>query len=67
MLKGNAGHLPVMVYTVDETASILKVKKKTVYRLVEREMLKASKALRHLRITSKSLEEFLARTTGEVI
>ncbi len=67
MLTRNAGDLPVMVYTVDETASILKVNKKTVYRLVDREMLKASKALRHLRITSKSLEDFLAKTTGEVV
>jgi excisionase family DNA binding protein len=58
--------LPQMVYTVEETAEILKVCEKTVYRLVERKMLHAIKALRHLRITKKSLDNFLATTGGEV-
>jgi excisionase family DNA binding protein len=59
-------NLPQMVYTVEETAEILKVCEKTVYRLVERKMLHAVKALRHLRITKKSLDAFLASTAGEV-
>ena len=54
-----------MVYTVEETAEILKVSSKTVYRLVERKMLAAIKALRHLRITKKSLDQFLATSTTE--
>lgn len=57
--------LPQMVYTVEETAEILKVSSKTVYRLVERKMLAAIKALRHLRITKKSLDQFLATSTTE--
>jgi excisionase family DNA binding protein len=66
MLRGYRDDLPTLVYTVSETGAILKVTDKTVYRLVDRGLLKASKALRHLRITRKSLEEFLATTSGEV-
>ena len=65
MLKPNNDHLMEVVYTVEETASLLKVSKKTVYRLVARDLPKATNALRHLRITRRSLEEFLARTSGE--
>lgn len=50
-----------LVYTADEAAQILKVNKKTVYRLVDRKLLHASNALRHLRITKKSLEQFLIK------
>jgi len=55
-----------MVYTVEETAEILKVSQKTVYRLVDRKMLHAIKALRHLRITKKSLDQFIATSNTEV-
>jgi excisionase family DNA binding protein len=47
---------------VEEAANILKVSNKTIYRLVDRNLLCATKALRHLRITKKSLEQFLATT-----
>ena len=50
------------VFTADEAAEILKVNKKTIYRLVDRNLLHATKALRHLRITKKSLDQFLAAT-----
>jgi len=59
--------LPQLVFTVGEAAAILKVSQKTVYRLVERKMLHAIKALRHLRITKKSLDQFLATSTGEEV
>jgi excisionase family DNA binding protein len=65
MSNGINGHLPQMVFTVKETAEILKVSEKTVYRLVERKMLHAIKALRHLRVTKKSLDVFLASASGE--
>jgi excisionase family DNA binding protein len=55
-----------LVYTAEETAVLLKVSTKSVYRLVDRGLLKSSKALRHLRITHKSLEEFLVSTTEVV-
>ena len=66
MLNENRS-LPHLVYTVEETAEILKVSNKTVYRLVDRNLLRATKALRHLRITKKSLDQFLATTTGEEV
>jgi excisionase family DNA binding protein len=56
--------LPQLVYTVEETAAILKVCPKTVYRLVDRQILHAIKALRHLRISKKSLDQFLAQSCG---
>jgi excisionase family DNA binding protein len=59
-------HLPQLVFTVEETAAILKVTQKTVYRLVDRKMLHAVKALRHLRISKKSLDALLASNSGEV-
>ena len=60
MLDAQNSHLPQMVFTVEETAEILKISQKSVYRLVDRKMLHAIKALRHLRITKKSLDEFIS-------
>jgi excisionase family DNA binding protein len=56
--------LPEMVFTAGETAVILKVTEKTVYRLIERQRLHAIKSLRHLRITRASLEKFVANDGG---
>jgi excisionase family DNA binding protein len=56
--------LPQMVFTVEETAAILKVSHKTVYRLIGRNLLKASSALRHKRITIRSIETFLNSTSN---
>jgi excisionase family DNA binding protein len=52
--------MPQLVFTTGEAAAILKVTEKTVYRLVARQKLEAVKALRHLRITRRSLEKLLA-------
>ena len=52
--------LPVFVYTASETAAILKVNEKTVRRLIDRGLLTKAKAIRHIRITRQSLDEFLA-------
>ena len=57
--------LPEMVFTAEETAVILKVTPKTVYRLVERQRLHAVKALRHLRVSRASLEKFIATDGGD--
>jgi excisionase family DNA binding protein len=59
MQKVNPAMLPELAYTVAEVAQILKVSEKSVNRLVDRGLLKASNALRHLRITRSSLEEFV--------
>jgi len=57
--------LPQLVFTARETAAILKISHKSVYRLCDKNVLHATKALRHLRITRKSLEAFLSSTSGE--
>jgi excisionase family DNA binding protein len=52
--------VPRLAYSVREVAAMLNVSSKSVRRLVDRDLLKASRALRHLRITRVSLESFLA-------
>ena len=53
-----------LVYTVDEVAALLKVTPKTVYRLIERGLLKSTGAVRHKRITPAEIERFLRVTMG---
>lgn len=52
---------PALVYTVTEAAAILKVDEKTIRRLVARGLLKANRAIRHLRIPRQSIEQFVAK------
>jgi excisionase family DNA binding protein len=59
--------LPRLAYSVAESAQMLNLSEKTILRLIQRNLLKASKALRHKRITARSLREFLATTSGEVV
>ena len=63
-MKKHLVDLPQIVFTTGETAALLKVTEKTVYRLVERQRLHAVKSLRHLRITRASLEKFVANDGG---
>jgi excisionase family DNA binding protein len=56
--------LPRLAYSVPESAQMLNLSEKTIHRLIQRNLLKASKAIRHKRITAKSLQEFLESTTG---
>lgn len=56
--------MPQLVFTTGEAAALLKVSEKTVYRLVQRGKLGAVKYLRHLRITSRSLEAFVSNSEG---
>ena len=49
-------------YTVSEVCQMLKVDRKTVYRLLERGLLKSSTALRHKRIYSGSFDAFVDTT-----
>lgn len=60
----NDKSLPRLAYSVEEVASMMNVSTKTVYRLVDRRLLKASKAMRHLRITAASLTEFINSTSN---
>lgn len=53
-----------LAFSVKETAAMLGVSEKTVRRLVARGLLRRSKALRHLIIPKKEIQQFLERTTA---
>ena len=52
-----------LLYTVSEVASVLAISRKTVYRLIQRNHLKACSALRHKLIPVTEVTGFIARTT----
>lgn len=54
---------PTLVYTVSETAHILRVNKNTVYELIHSGVLKCFK-LGTIKITAKALSEFLETYDG---
>ena len=47
------------IYTANEVADLLKVKYKTVLRLIQRGLLKPIPGIRHKRITEQELKRFL--------
>ncbi len=49
-----------MFYSVDQTAQLLGVSHKTVYRLLDRKLLKANPHLRRKLITGTSIRSFAA-------
>jgi predicted DNA-binding protein (UPF0251 family) len=51
-----------MFYSVVEVSEMFGISQKSVYRLLERGLLKCSSALRHKRITKGSIDEFVANT-----
>jgi len=51
-------------YSVSEVAEMFNISEKSVYRLLDRGLLKSSSALRHKRISRASIQEFVAATTG---
>ena len=53
-----------MAFSVQETAQILGISDKTVRRLLDRKLLRASRAIRHLLIPKKEIERFLQETSG---
>jgi excisionase family DNA binding protein len=57
--------LPRLAYSVKEAAEILGVSDKTIRRLVDRGLLKPSRAIRHLLIPASSLQRFLQDTTAK--
>lgn len=56
--------LPTLVYSVGEVGIMIKQSNKTIYRLVERGILKTLPHGRHKRITAKSLNAFVAAADG---
>ena len=51
-----------LAFSVGEVASALGISKPTVYRLLQRGLLKTSKALRHKLVPRSELERFLKET-----
>ncbi|MGH7975693.1 MAG: helix-turn-helix domain-containing protein [Limisphaerales bacterium] len=51
-----------MAFSIKEAAEILGVSDKTVRRLINRKLLRPSRALRHLLIPKKEIERFLQET-----
>lgn len=52
-----------LALSVKETAESLGVREKTVRRLIQRRLLRATRALRHLLIPKTELERFLRETS----
>ena len=52
-------------YSVSEVAAMFNISEKSVYRLLERGLLKSSSALRHKRILRASVETFVDSTTRD--
>jgi len=57
--------LPRLFYSVGEVSEMFGLSNKSVYRLLDRGLLKSSSALRHKRISKASIEEFMAKTTSD--
>ncbi len=55
---------PRLLYSVGEVSGMFGISAKSVYRLLDRGLLKSSSALRHKRISKASIDEFIAKTTG---
>ena len=53
---------PRFVFTAAEAAQALGVSKKTIYRLCARGLLQRTGGIRHVRIPSKSLQDFCSNT-----
>lgn len=60
------GGLPRLAFTMKETAEILGVSYITVHRLLQRGLLKSSKALRCKIVSRKEIERFLNETSRSV-
>ena len=52
-----------LAFSIRETAQMLGICEKSVRRLIERGLLKTSRALRHHRVTKQEIERFLKDTT----
>lgn len=60
------GGLPRLAFTMKETAEILGVSYITVHRLLQRGLLRSSKALRCKIVSRKEIERFLNETSKSV-
>ena len=61
----NEGKLPRLAFSVKETAEILGLGHITIYRLLERGLLRSSLALRRKLISKAEIERFLKETSRD--
>ena len=61
-LASLAGAVSRLAFSIRETAQMLGVCEKSVRRLIDRGLLKTSRALRHHRVTKQEIERFLKDT-----
>ena len=54
--------VPRLAFSIRETAQMLGICEKSVRRLIERGLLRTSRALRHHRVTKQETERFLKDT-----
>jgi excisionase family DNA binding protein len=54
-----------LVYTIEETAAVLRISTKSVRRLIKRGLLTGSKALRKILIPRKQVEDFIKATCDQ--
>jgi len=54
-----------LVYTIDDAATVLRISTKSVRRLIKRNLLSGSKALRKILIPRKQVENFLKSTCDD--
>ena len=59
----SASTAPRLAFTGSEAAQMLGVSDKTIRRLIDRKLLRAARALRHLRIPKTELDRFLKETS----
>lgn len=59
---GDGEKLPRLAYTMQETAAMLGVSYITVWRLIQRGLLRSSTALRHKLIPATEIQRFLNST-----
>ena len=64
MVPNGSEHIGRLFYTASEVGAMFSISTKSVYRLLDRGLLKSSSALRHKRISKVSIDEFIAKTTG---
>jgi len=53
-----------LLYPVSKVADMFSISKKSVHRLLKRDLLQSSKALRHKMITRASIEKFMSTTSN---
>jgi excisionase family DNA binding protein len=63
VLQKGGKEQPKEWYNVADAASYLDCSSKTIYRLIERGLLKKSAGLRHIKITRQELEVYRKKTT----